>query len=102
MASARVPAADTGAIELASFLRLYERHLRAANRAETTIYKYLLAARQLIAFLEDAGMPTTATGVHRGIRPTSPLALTRPGWPSRRTVRRRSSATATARCRRST
>jgi site-specific recombinase XerD len=65
MASTRVPAADTRAVELASFMRLYERHLRAANRAETTIYKYMLNARQLIDFLDAAGMPTTAGSVHR-------------------------------------
>jgi site-specific recombinase XerD len=51
--------------DLGSHLRLYERHLRAANRADATIYKYLLAARQLIGFLTDAGMPTQATAVHR-------------------------------------
>jgi site-specific recombinase XerD len=65
MASTRVPAADIAAVELASFLRVYERHLRSTNRAETTIYKYLLAARQLIEFLDNAGMPTTTAGVHR-------------------------------------
>jgi site-specific recombinase XerD len=57
------PAEAIGA--LASHLRLYERHLRSANRAETTIYKYLLAARQLIDFLTAAGMPTQAVDVHR-------------------------------------
>ena len=53
MAIARVPAAthdpasDHAPIgDLASFLRLYERHLRAGNRAETTIHKYVLTARQ--------------------------------------------------------
>jgi site-specific recombinase XerC len=50
---------------LASNLRLYERSLRAANRAEPTIYKYLLTARQLIEFLTDAGMPTQASAVAR-------------------------------------
>jgi site-specific recombinase XerD len=51
--------------ELAGSLRLYERSLRAANRADATIYKYLLASTQLIDFLEATGMPTTATGVRR-------------------------------------
>jgi site-specific recombinase XerD len=64
MASTSVQGSETvGA--LASHLRLYERHLRAANRADTTIYKYLLAAHQLIGFLTDAGMPTEAAAVHR-------------------------------------
>jgi site-specific recombinase XerD len=63
MAGASVQA--TGTIELSSYLRLYERHLRAGNRADTTVYKYLLAARQLVGFLEDTGMPTTADAVHR-------------------------------------
>jgi site-specific recombinase XerD len=68
MATATVAATKEGraaAGELASSLRLYERSLRAANRAESTIYKYLLAATQLIEFLEASGMPTTAAGVRR-------------------------------------
>jgi site-specific recombinase XerC len=65
MASASVQASDTGTVELGSYLRLYERHLRAGNRAETTIDKYVLAARQLIAFLERAGMPSAAGAVTR-------------------------------------
>jgi site-specific recombinase XerD len=66
MASTRVaPGATETVGELASYLRLYERSLRAANRAETTVYKYGLAARQLIAFLTDAGMPTRADAVKR-------------------------------------
>lgn len=72
MASARVPApvqdsprdeAPVG--DLSSFLRLYERHLRAGNRAETTVYKYVLTARQLIDFLTAAGMPTQARALSR-------------------------------------
>ncbi len=51
--------------DLASHLRLYERHLRAQNRAEPTIYKYTLTARQLIEFLTDTGMPTQASAVTR-------------------------------------
>jgi site-specific recombinase XerD len=66
MATARVAPTEVEAIgELGSYLRLYERSLRAANRAESTIYKYRLAAEQLIAFLNAAGMPTTANGVRR-------------------------------------
>jgi integrase/recombinase XerC len=63
MASASVQA--TGTVELSSYLRLYERHLRAGNRADATVYKYLLAARQLVEFLQRTGMPTTADTVHR-------------------------------------
>ena len=63
MAEPRVAASSVG--DLSSYLRLYERHLRAANRADATVYKYLLTARQLIDFLTDTGMPTTAAGVHR-------------------------------------
>jgi site-specific recombinase XerD len=62
---AAAEATDTGPGELASSLRLYERSLRAANRAESTVYKYLLAAQQLIEFLAASGMPATATGVRR-------------------------------------
>ena len=70
MATARLsaPTRETAAVsvgDLASYLRLYERSLRAGNRAETTIYKYLLSARQLIEYLTDAGMPTRAVDVHR-------------------------------------
>jgi hypothetical protein len=66
MESVRVPAtADAPIGDLGSYLRLYERHLRAANRADATIYKYLLAVRQLIEFLDGAGMPTAAAAVHR-------------------------------------
>ena len=72
MTSARVPAPaqDSPRVEapigdLSSFVRLYERHLRAGNRAETTIYKYVLTARQLIDFLTAAGMPTQAHAVSR-------------------------------------
>jgi site-specific recombinase XerD len=51
--------------DLGSYERLYERHLLAANRADARIYKYLLAARQLIDYLTEHGMPTDTAGVHR-------------------------------------
>jgi hypothetical protein len=63
VAAARTNEARPG--ELAGSLRLFERSLKAANRAESTLYKYVLSATQLIDFLERAGMPTTATGVRR-------------------------------------
>jgi site-specific recombinase XerD len=56
-------AAEVG--DLASNLRLYERSLRAQNRADATIYKYVLVAGQLIDFLTDAGMPTQASALAR-------------------------------------
>jgi len=62
---AAVGTTSAGPGELAGSLRLYERSLRAANRAETTIYKHLLAATQLIGFLTASGTPATAAGVHR-------------------------------------
>jgi site-specific recombinase XerD len=65
MASTTVAPSTEAVGELGANLRLYERSLRAANRADTTIYKYLLAAHQLIEFLERAGMPTAAADVHR-------------------------------------
>jgi len=57
--------------ELGSYLRLDERSLRAANRAESTVHKYLLAVHQFVGFLTDTG-----------IRPTRPRCT---GSTSRRT-----------------
>ncbi|MDQ6855147.1 MAG: phage integrase N-terminal SAM-like domain-containing protein, partial [Actinomycetota bacterium] len=39
--------------------------LEAENRADKTVANYLAAADQLVAFLENQGMPTDAAGVHR-------------------------------------
>jgi hypothetical protein len=64
MASTRVPASTETVGELGSYLRLYERSLRAANHADTTIYKYRLAALQLIDFLTDAGCQPTPTAAN--------------------------------------
>src|SRR5262245_24338456 len=63
MASARVPASAETVGEIGSYLRRYVRSPRAANRADTTVYKYRLAVEQLIDFLTDAGMPTRADAV---------------------------------------
>lgn len=66
MAGHNVAAATSTSVgDLASHLRLYERSLRAANRAEPTIYKYVLTAQQLIAFFTETGMPTEASAVSR-------------------------------------
>src|SRR5437868_15546894 len=55
----------TGILDLSSHLRGFQRHLRAGNRSPRTIEKYDLCARQLIEFLERAGMPTATTSVRR-------------------------------------
>jgi site-specific recombinase XerD len=65
MATTRLSPTTETVGELGSYLRLYERSLRAANRADSTVYKYLLAVHQLLDFLTDAGMPTKAVAVHR-------------------------------------
>jgi len=62
---ADMTANTTGILDLSAHLRGFQRHLRAANRSPRTIEKYDLCARQLIEFLERAGMPTATTAVHR-------------------------------------
>jgi hypothetical protein len=61
MASATVAPGATTVGELGSYLRPYERSLRAANCADSTVYKYLLA-QQLIDFYGGSCS-------HRGRRP---------------------------------
>jgi hypothetical protein len=56
MAEATVAAGRGAPGELRGPLRLYERLLRAANRADSTVYKYFLTATLFIEFLEAAGM----------------------------------------------
>ncbi|MDQ3499820.1 MAG: phage integrase N-terminal SAM-like domain-containing protein, partial [Actinomycetota bacterium] len=43
----------------------WELHLRALNRSPKTITTYLEAANQLLSYLEDKGMPTQASSIHR-------------------------------------
>jgi site-specific recombinase XerD len=43
----------------------WARHLRASNRSPRTVQSYVEAAEQLVSFLEQAGMPTSAADIHR-------------------------------------
>jgi site-specific recombinase XerD len=47
--------------DLASLIPAFERSLRAANKSPKTIKGYGEAARQLVAFLAEQGMPTDTT-----------------------------------------
>ena len=51
--------------ELEVLLPAWTRSLRAARRSPKTIKNYLDAGEQLLAFLREAGMPTTASAIHR-------------------------------------
>ena len=53
-------------LKLADLIDSWDRSLRAENRAPTTIISYLLAARQLQAFLEEQGHSTLIGEVTRG------------------------------------
>lgn len=59
----RVTAESVG--DLATLIPSFERSLRAANKAPTTIECYGLAARQFDAFLRDHGMPTELAKITR-------------------------------------
>src|SRR4051794_41986987 len=52
-------------IELFDLLDDWRTHLRARNVAPSTVDSYLICARNLLAHLAEAGMPTTTTGVAR-------------------------------------
>lgn len=51
--------------DLATLIPSFERSLRAANKSPRTVKGYGEAARQLVAFLSDRGMPTAAVKVKR-------------------------------------
>lgn len=51
--------------DISTFHGPYTRYLRAEGKAQGTIDKYLLALRQLEAFLADAGYPTTVAEIQR-------------------------------------
>ncbi|MGI8798566.1 MAG: tyrosine-type recombinase/integrase [Pseudonocardia sp.] len=51
--------------DLAELLPDWRRHLRAANRAESTVQRYEKDARRLLSFLRETGMPTRATAITR-------------------------------------
>ena len=48
-----------------ALLRSFSLALRAVNRSPKTQQTYMEAARQFLRFLEDRGMPQTATGIRR-------------------------------------
>ena len=50
---------------LGPYIRLFERHLRAANRSAKTVQVYVESAGQLDRFLAAQGMPTMPEGIHR-------------------------------------
>jgi site-specific recombinase XerD len=63
-----MPAAKTRAVALDDLRELlpdWRRHLRAVNRAPSTIRSYLTVADEFVAFLLDSGMPTAAASVTR-------------------------------------
>ena len=51
--------------DLSALIPSWLRHLRAANLSPRTIPNYELAARQLLEFLDQSGMPTEAGSIHR-------------------------------------
>jgi hypothetical protein len=54
-APARPATVDVG--DLSELLPDWRRHLRAANRAESTVRRYEKDARSLLAFLTEKGCP---------------------------------------------
>ena len=58
-------ALQTSPGDLATLLPSWERSLRAENKSASTITVYTSGARQLLDFLQHAGMPTEATAVRR-------------------------------------
>jgi site-specific recombinase XerD len=61
----QAPARAVAGDELATLIPSWERSLRATRRSPKTIKNYGDAGRQLVAYLEQSGMPTTARGIHR-------------------------------------
>jgi site-specific recombinase XerD len=51
--------------DLSELLPDWRRHLRAANRAESTVRRYEKDARSLLAFLAEHRMPTRADAITR-------------------------------------
>jgi site-specific recombinase XerD len=62
-APARSITVDVG--DLSELLPDWRRHLRTANRAESTVRRYEKDARSLFAFLTEKGMPTRAEAIAR-------------------------------------
>jgi site-specific recombinase XerD len=65
MADSSVGQAAKLRCELSDLADEFATSLRATNHAPATVAKYAEFIRQLIAFLDGRGMPTTAAGVHR-------------------------------------
>ena len=59
----QITAASVG--DLATLIPSYERSLRAANKSPKTIQVYSEAAHQLLAFLQEMGMPTEVARIGR-------------------------------------
>lgn len=62
-ATLRPATVDVG--DLSELLPDWRRHLRAANRAESTVRRYEKDARAFLAFLASNGMPTRADAITR-------------------------------------
>lgn len=51
--------------DLRELLPDWQRHLRATNKAPSTISSYLRVAEEFVAFLLESGMPTSASAISR-------------------------------------
>jgi len=61
-----MPRAQVAALDdLDELLHDWTRHLRATNRAPSTIASYLRVGTAFLSYLREAGMPTTASAVSR-------------------------------------
>lgn len=64
-ALSRAPAPDATASDLATNMASFARHLRAENKAPSTIVTYRRAVDQLADFLARTGMPTSVGAIRR-------------------------------------
>jgi site-specific recombinase XerD len=65
MTQTRTPEHSTDLSEIGANLAAFGRHLRAENKAPSTIATYGKAVQQLDAFLGQTGMPRAVAGIHR-------------------------------------
>jgi site-specific recombinase XerD len=65
MTQTRTPEHSTDLSTVGANLAAFGRHLRAENKAPSTIVTYGKAVAQLDAFLADAGMPRAVAGIRR-------------------------------------
>jgi site-specific recombinase XerD len=63
--TAKSRAQDVAMDDLATLLPDWQRHLRALNRAPSTLTSYLMVGRAFVAYLSAQGMPTRAASVRR-------------------------------------